>query len=66
VLGALPSGTLIKDAEVAARLGVSITPVPRGRSRSLPPRASSTSAPTAPGTSNQVTQKNALELGRRF
>ncbi|MDT7626694.1 MAG: hypothetical protein QOF99_7595, partial [Pseudonocardiales bacterium] len=27
VSGTLPAGTVIKDAEVAARLGVSITPV---------------------------------------
>lgn len=61
VLGALPSGTLIKDAEVAARLGVSITPV-REAIAQLAAEGLIDIAPNRARHVTKVTQKNALEL----
>jgi len=61
VLGALPSGTLIKDAEVAARLGVSITPV-REAIAQLAAEGLIDIAPNRTRHVTKVTQKNALEL----
>ncbi|HTF48793.1 MAG TPA: GntR family transcriptional regulator [Pseudonocardia sp.] len=61
VRGVLPSGTLIKDAEVAARLGVSITPV-REAIAHLAAEGLIDIAPNRTRHVTQVTQKNALEL----
>ena len=61
VLGALQSGTLIKDAEVAARLRVSITPV-REAIAQLAAEGLIDIAPNRTRHVTKVTQKNALEL----
>jgi DNA-binding GntR family transcriptional regulator len=61
VRGVLPSGTVIKDAEVAARLGVSITPV-REAIAQLAAEGLIDIAPNRTRHVTQVTQKNALEL----
>jgi len=61
VRGVLPSGTVIKDAEVAARLGVSITPV-REAIAQLAVEGLIDIAPNRTRHVTQVTQKNALEL----
>ena len=59
--GTLPSGTLIKDAEVAARLGVSITPV-REAIVQLAAEGLIDIAPNRTRRVTHMTQKNALEL----
>jgi DNA-binding GntR family transcriptional regulator len=61
VSGELPPGTLIKDAELAARLGVSITPV-REAIAQLSVEGLIDIAPNRTRHVTQVTQKNALEL----
>jgi len=61
VSGALPAGTVIKDAEVAARLGVSITPV-REAIAQLAAEGLIDIAPNRTRHVTRVTQKNALEL----
>jgi DNA-binding GntR family transcriptional regulator len=61
VSGALPPGTVLKDAEVAARLGVSITPV-REAIAQLAAEGLIDIAPNRTRHVTQVTQKNALEL----
>ncbi len=61
VSGDLPPGTLIKDAELAARLGVSITPV-REAIAQLSVEGLIDIAPNRTRHVTQVTQKNALEL----
>jgi DNA-binding GntR family transcriptional regulator len=61
VTGALPPGTLVKDAEVAARLGVSITPV-REAIAQLAAEGLIDIAPNRTRRVTHVTQKNALEL----
>jgi DNA-binding GntR family transcriptional regulator len=61
VTGELPPGTLIKDAELAARLGVSITPV-REAIAQLSVEGLIDIAPNRTRHVTQVTQKNALEL----
>lgn len=61
VSGQLPAGTVIKDAEVAARLGVSITPI-REAIAQLAAEGLIDLAPNRPRRVTQVTQKNALEL----
>ena len=57
----LPPGTLIKDAELAARLGVSITPV-REAIAQLSVEGLIDIAPNRTRHVTKVTQKNALEL----
>ncbi len=61
VSGALPAGTVVKDAEVAARLGVSITPI-REAIAQLAAEGLIDLAPNRPRRVTQITQKNALEL----
>jgi DNA-binding GntR family transcriptional regulator len=61
VTGELPPGTLIKDAELAARLGVSITPV-REAIAQLSVEGLIDIAPNRTRHVTRVTQKNALEL----
>jgi DNA-binding GntR family transcriptional regulator len=61
VSGDLPPGTLIKDAELAGRLGVSITPV-REAIAQLSVEGLIDIAPNRTRHVTQVTQKNALEL----
>src|SRR3954468_18923598 len=61
VSGELPPGTLIKDAELAARLGVSITPV-REAIAQLSVEGLIDIAPNRTRHVTQVTRKNALEL----
>jgi DNA-binding GntR family transcriptional regulator len=61
VTGDLPPGTLIKDAELAARLGVSITPV-REAIAQLSVEGLIDIAPNRARHVTKVTQKNALEL----
>lgn len=61
VTGVLPAGTVLKDAEVAARLGVSITPV-REAIAQLAAEGLIDIAPNRTRRVTQVTQKNALEL----
>ena len=61
VAGDLKPGTLIKDAELAARLGVSITPV-REAIAQLSVEGLIDIAPNRTRHVTQVTQKNALEL----
>lgn len=63
VTGTLPPDTVIKDAEVAARLGVSITPVREAVARLI------TEGLVSPGPARtrrvtRVTRKNALDLVR--
>ena len=61
VTGDLPPGTLIKDAALAARLGVSITPV-REAIAQLSGEGLIDIAPNRTRHVTRVTQKNALEL----
>jgi DNA-binding GntR family transcriptional regulator len=61
VTGLLPPGTLIKDAELAARMGVSITPV-REAIAQLSVQGLIDIAPNRTRHVTRVTQKNALEL----
>ena len=61
VAGILPAGTLIKDAEVASRLGVSITPV-REAIVQLAAEGLIDIAPNRTRRVTHMTQKNALEL----
>jgi DNA-binding GntR family transcriptional regulator len=61
VTGDLPPGTLIKDAELAARLGVSITPV-REAIAQLSVEGLIDIAPNRTRHVTRITQKNALEL----
>jgi DNA-binding GntR family transcriptional regulator len=61
VSGELPPGTLVKDAELAARLGVSITPV-REAIAQLSVEGLIDIAPNRTRHVTLVTQKNALEL----
>ena len=61
VTGELRPGTLIKDAELAARLGVSITPV-REAIAQLSVEGLIDIAPNRTRHVTKVTQKNALEL----
>src|SRR5919107_1931901 len=61
VTGELPPGSLIKDAELAARLGVSITPV-REAIAQLSVEGLIDIAPNRTRHVTKVTQKNALEL----
>jgi DNA-binding GntR family transcriptional regulator len=61
VTGELPPGTLVKDAELAARLGVSITPV-REAIAQLSVEGLIDIAPNRTRHVTRVTQKNALEL----
>jgi DNA-binding GntR family transcriptional regulator len=61
VTGELPPGTLIKDAELAARLGVSITPI-REAIAQLSVEGLIDIAPNRTRHVTRVTQKNALEL----
>src|ERR1700754_105858 len=61
VTGALPPGTVVKDAEVATRLGVSITPV-REAIAQLAAEGLIDIAPNRTRRVTHVTQKNALEL----
>jgi DNA-binding GntR family transcriptional regulator len=61
VSGVLPPGTLVKDAEIAARLGVSITPV-REAIAQLSVEGLIDIAPNRTRHVTKVTQKNALEL----
>jgi DNA-binding GntR family transcriptional regulator len=59
--GVLPAGTVLKDAEVASRLGVSITPV-REAIAQLAAEGLIDIAPNRTRRVTEVTQKNALEL----
>jgi DNA-binding GntR family transcriptional regulator len=61
VTGELPPGTLIKDAELGARLGVSITPV-REAIAQLSVEGLIDIAPNRTRHVTKMTQKNALEL----
>ena len=61
VSGELPPGTLIKDAELAGRLGVSITPV-REAIAQLSVEGLIDIAPSRTRHVTKVTHKNALEL----
>lgn len=61
VSGALPAGTPVKDAELAARLGVSITPV-REAIAQLAVEGLIDIAPNRTRRVTRVTQKDALEL----
>ncbi|WP_219412372.1 GntR family transcriptional regulator [Pseudonocardia nigra] len=61
VSAALPAGTVIKDAEVAARLGVSITPV-REAIAQLAAEGLIDIAPNRTRHVTGLTQKSALEL----
>lgn len=59
--GTLPAGTVLKDAEVAARLGVSITPI-REAIAQLAAEGLVDVAPNRTRRVTHVTQKGALEL----
>jgi DNA-binding GntR family transcriptional regulator len=61
VSGALPAGCILKDAEVAARLGVSITPI-REAIAQLSAEGLIDIAPNRTRRVTGVTQKSALEL----
>ena len=61
ISGALAPGTVLKDGEVAARLGVSITPV-REAIAQLAAEGLIDIAPNRTRHVTRVTQKNALEL----
>jgi DNA-binding GntR family transcriptional regulator len=61
VTGDLPPGTLVKDAELASRLGVSITPI-REAIAQLSVEGLIDIAPNRARHVTRVTQKNALEL----
>jgi len=61
VTSELPPGTLIKDAELAARLGVSITPV-REAIAQLSVEGLIDIAPNRTRHVTKITQRNALEL----
>jgi DNA-binding GntR family transcriptional regulator len=61
VTGLLPPGTLLKDAEIAARLGLSITPVREAISH-LAAEGLIDIAPNRSRRVTRVTEKNALEL----
>jgi DNA-binding GntR family transcriptional regulator len=61
VTGDLPPGTLIKDAELAARLGVSITPV-REAIAQLSVEGLIDIAPNRTRHVTRITRQNALEL----
>lgn len=61
ITGQLKPGTVVKDAEVAARLGVSITPV-REAIAQLAAEGLIDIAPNRTRRVTRVTQKNALEL----
>ncbi len=61
VSGALPAGSVLKDAEIAARLGVSITPI-REAITQLAAEGLVDIAPNRTRRVTQITQKNALEL----
>jgi DNA-binding GntR family transcriptional regulator len=61
VSGVLPAGSVLKDAEVAARLGVSITPI-REAIAQLSAEGLIDIAPNRTRRVTQVTQKSALEL----
>lgn len=61
VTGELPPGSLIKDAELASRLGVSITPV-REAIAQLSVEGLIDIAPNRTRHVTRVTQRNALEL----
>jgi DNA-binding GntR family transcriptional regulator len=61
VSGALPAGSVLKDAEIAARLGVSITPI-REAIAQLAAEGLIDIAPNRTRRVTQITQKNALEL----
>ncbi|MBC7373224.1 MAG: GntR family transcriptional regulator [Frankiales bacterium] len=61
VCGAMSAGTPVKDAELAARLGVSITPV-REAIAQLAVEGLIDIAPNRTRRVTRVTQKNALEL----
>jgi len=61
ISGALPAGTVIRDADVAARLGVSITPV-REAIAQLAAEGLIDIAPNRTRRVTGITAKNALEL----
>jgi DNA-binding GntR family transcriptional regulator len=61
VSGELPAGTVLKDAEIAARLGVSITPI-REAIAQLAAEGLVDIVPNRTRRVTRVTQKNALEL----
>jgi DNA-binding GntR family transcriptional regulator len=61
VTGALPAGTVLKDAEIAARLGVSITPI-REAITQLAAEGLVDIAPNRTRRVTRITQKTALEL----
>src|SRR5215217_2076105 len=61
VSGALPAGSVLKDAESAARFGVSITPI-REAIAQLAAEGLIDIAPNRTRRVTQITQKNALEL----
>jgi len=61
VSGALSAGTVLKDAEVAARLGVSITPIREAISQ-LAAEGLVDIAPNRTRRVTRITQKTALEL----
>jgi DNA-binding GntR family transcriptional regulator len=61
VSGELPAGTVLKDAEIAARLGVSITPI-REAIAQLAAEGLVDIAPNRTRRVTRITQKNALEL----
>lgn len=61
VSGALPQGSVLKDSELAAQLGVSITPV-REAITQLAAEGLIDIAPNRTRRVTRVTQKNALEL----
>jgi DNA-binding GntR family transcriptional regulator len=61
VTGELPAGTVLKDAEIAARLGVSITPI-REAIAQLAAEGLVDIVPNRTRRVTRVTQKNALEL----
>jgi DNA-binding GntR family transcriptional regulator len=61
VMGSLPPGTVVRDAELAARMGVSITPV-REAIAQLSAQGLIDTAPNRTRRVTGVTQHNALEL----
>ncbi len=61
VTGQLPTGTVVKDAELAARMGVSITPV-REAIAQLSAQGLIDIAPNRTRRVTSVTEHNALEL----